>query len=232
MTSSAVKNSIELYMVLSNKSGRQNLGTYLRTASAFGTTQVLVESEVNAWLDIAVGSERFGTHGAHRAQKYVDVVHFDEFAEARAYLKSKGCTIFGLSQQPVGSFAHATPYEGTSAFVIDNEFPGLSEEQRAICDNFVHVPFHGEQTEVSSKLVLDTTVVTAITLHHFTVFAQFPVRAIEATSSQGKFMLDAYPTYDPTHNKRGEEKAAMREAKRANADDGLSEDNGLGSMFE
>ncbi|CAH0489736.1 unnamed protein product [Peronospora farinosa] len=180
MTSSAVKNSIELYMVLSNKSGRQNLGTYLRTASAFGTTQVLV-----------VGSERFGTHGAHRAQKYVDVVHFYEFAEARAYLKSKGCTIFGLSQQPVGSFAHATPYKGTSAFVIDNEFPGLSEEQRAICDNFVHVPFHGEQTEVSSKLVLDTTVVTAITLHHFTAFAQFPVRAIEATSSQGKFMLDA-----------------------------------------
>ena len=73
---------------------------------------------------------------------------------------------------------------------------------------------------------------TAITLHHFTAFAQFPVRAIEVTSSQGKFILDAYPTYDPMHNKRGEEKAAMREARRANADDGLSEGDGLGSMFE
>ncbi|KAK1935058.1 hypothetical protein P3T76_010824 [Phytophthora citrophthora] len=39
---SSASNSVELYMVLSNKSGRQNLGTYLRTASAFGTTQVLV----------------------------------------------------------------------------------------------------------------------------------------------------------------------------------------------
>ncbi|KAE9046653.1 Membrane-bound transcription factor site-1 protease [Phytophthora rubi] len=221
MTSSATS-SVELYMVLSNKSGRQNLGTYLRTASAFGTTQVLV-----------VGSERFGTHGAHRAQKYVDVVHVYDFVEAREYLKVKGCTIFGLSKQSQGSYAaHATPYEGTSAFVIDNEFPGLSEEQRAICDHFIHVPFHGEQTEASSALALDTTVVTAITLHHFTAFAQFPVRAIEATSTQGKFVLDAYPTFDPTQNHRGEEKAAMREAKRANADDGLAEGDGLGSMFE
>lgn len=74
--------------------------------------------------------------------------------------------------------------------------------------------------------------VTAITLHHFTAFAQFPVRAIEDTSTQGKFVLDAYPTFDPAHNERGEEKAALREAKRANADDGLSEGDGLGSMFE
>lgn len=41
-TTSSAAGSVELYMVLSNKSGRQNLGTYLRTASAFGTTQVLV----------------------------------------------------------------------------------------------------------------------------------------------------------------------------------------------
>ncbi|KAG7391690.1 Membrane-bound transcription factor site-1 protease [Phytophthora pseudosyringae] len=219
---SSAASSAELYVVLSNKSGRQNLGTYLRTASAFGTTQVLV-----------VGSERFGTHGAHRAQKYVDVVQVYDFAEARAYLKAKGCVVYGLSKQPTGSFeAHATPYEGTSAFVIDNEFPGLSEEQRAICDHFVHVPFHGEQTEASSELTLDITVVTAITLHHFTAFAQFPVRAIEATSTQGKFVLDAYLTYDPAHNERGQEKAAIREAKRAAAADGLAEGDGLGGMFE
>ncbi|KAG7400195.1 Membrane-bound transcription factor site-1 protease [Phytophthora boehmeriae] len=215
-------NSVDLYVVLSNKSGRQNLGTYLRTASAFGTTQVLV-----------VGSERFGTHGAHRAQKYVDVVHFYDFDAAREYLKAKNCIIYGLSKQSARSFAaHATPYEGSSAFVVDNEFPGLSEEQRAICDHFVYVPFHGAQTEASSALTLDTTVETAITLHHFTAFAQFPVRAIEATSTQGKFVLDAYPAFDPAHNQRGEEKAAMREAKRAAADDGLSEGDGIGSMFE
>lgn len=32
----------ELYVVLSNLSSKQNLGTFLRTASAFGATQVVV----------------------------------------------------------------------------------------------------------------------------------------------------------------------------------------------
>ncbi|KAJ8533497.1 hypothetical protein ON010_g13759 [Phytophthora cinnamomi] len=126
------------------------------------------------------------------------------------------------------SFGRAAPSSGLASSRKRLMFPGLSDEQRAICDHFVHVPFHGDQTEVSKALALDTTVVTAITLHHFTAFAQFPVRAIEATSTQGKFVLDAYPTFDPAQNKRGEEKAAMREAKRANADDGLSEGDGLG----
>ncbi|RLN90018.1 hypothetical protein BBJ28_00006144 [Nothophytophthora sp. Chile5] len=197
--------AVELYVVLSNKSGRQNMGTYLRTASAFGATQVVVGTSAHA---------RFGTHGAHRAQKYVDVVHFYDFAAAREYLRAKGCTIFGLSAQPAQSF-------------------GLSDEQRAICDQFVHVPFHGAQTEASSALTLDTTVVMAITLHHFTAFAQFPVRAFEATNTQGKFVLDSLPAFDPAHNQRGDQKAAMREAKRANATDGLAAgDDGLAGMFD
>ncbi|CEG40863.1 trna rrna methyltransferase family protein [Plasmopara halstedii] len=214
-------NSVELYVVLSNKNGRQNLGTYLRTASAFGATQVLV-----------VGSERYSTHGAHRAQKYVSVVHFYSYVEAREYLKTKGCTIFGLSKELTNSYVtHATPYHGTSAFVIDNEFPGLSDEQRASCDHFVYVPFHGEQTKDSNQLVLDTTVVTAITLHHFTTFAQFSVRSFETTGTQGKFILDAYPSYGSIQVKYGEEKAMKRKIQRANLNDGL-DDNTLNDIFQ
>lgn len=52
---------------------------------------------------IAVGSLRFGTHGSHRAHKYVDVVHFYKFDEAKAYLKSKGCDIIGVKVQPSSS---------------------------------------------------------------------------------------------------------------------------------
>jgi hypothetical protein len=103
---------VELYVVLSNQSGRQNLGTYLRTASAFGAPQVIVGASrgwLVGWLErerdgsptVAargpVGSQRFGTHGAHRAQKYVDIVHFYELRDAREYLKSKGCAIYGVS---------------------------------------------------------------------------------------------------------------------------------------
>jgi hypothetical protein len=70
------------------------------------------------WPALLVGSERFGTHGAHRAQKYVDVVHFYDFTEAREYLKEKGCTIFGLSKQSAGSF-------GRSKCSLPGSFVGL-----------------------------------------------------------------------------------------------------------
>lgn len=39
-----------LYVVLSNQSSKQNLGTFLRTASAFGATQVIVGASFSALL--------------------------------------------------------------------------------------------------------------------------------------------------------------------------------------
>ncbi|TMW65828.1 hypothetical protein Poli38472_003593 [Pythium oligandrum] len=146
----------ELYVVLSNTSGKQNVGTYLRMASAFGATQILV-----------VGSQRYGTHGAHRAHKYVNVVHFYKFSEAQAYLKERNCAIYGIRQhdQVDSVAAHEVLYQGSSAFVIDNEIVGLSDEQVAICDAFVLVPFH---VTPRTELVLDVAVVTTIVFHHLT----------------------------------------------------------------
>lgn len=200
MAEAATSPRAELYVVLFNTSGRQNLGTYLRTASAFGATQVIV-----------VGSDRFGTHGAHRAQKYVDIVHFYHLAEAHAYLKSKGCAIVGVKSTEGSRAAHVMPYTGSTAFLIENEDGCIMSEHAALCDGFVHVPFHGPQ---KTPLVMDTTVIAAIVLHHFTKWAGFIPRAFEATSTQGKFVLDAYPTFDPNDTKALQVTAA-REAKRA-----------------
>ncbi|GLE04439.1 hypothetical protein PINS_up013381 [Pythium insidiosum] len=212
-----------LYVVLSNTSGKQNLGTYLRTATAFGATQVIV-----------VGSQRFGTHGAHRAHKYVDIIHFYKYAEAREYLLSQNCAIVGIAQRSGqvanSSAVHEAPFTGSTAFVVDNENPGLlSPEQMAICDAFVHVPFHGVQP--SEAPALDATVVTAITLHHFTKWAAFPVRAFEATSTQGKFVLDDYPTVEAVkQDRRAQEVAAARLAHRSLDVDELI-DPGLANIF-
>lgn len=118
--------------------------------------------------------------------------------------------------------AHQAPFQGSAAFVIDNEVPGLSEEQIAICDSFVHVPCHGTQ---STAVSLDTTVVAAIVFHDFTKWAKFPARSMESTSTQGKFLLDAYPTF-----KKDEHKAAEREQQRITTDQELT--YGLPSMFD
>ncbi|TYZ63109.1 hypothetical protein PybrP1_004623 [[Pythium] brassicae (nom. inval.)] len=207
-----------LYVVLSNQSSKQNLGTYLRTATAFGATQVVV-----------VGTTRFGTHGAHRAHKFVDIAHFYKFDDARAYLKSKGCAILGLCAPTAAATAlsstaaHETAFTCSTAFVVDNEAPGLSPAQRAVCDGFVHVPCHGAQATPAG---LDTTVVLAIALHHFTAWAQFTPRATEATRTQGKFVLDALPA--PT---RDAHKATERARKRAPADEADLAD-ALGRIFD
>lgn len=101
--------------------------------------------------------------------------------------------------------------------MIDNEVAGLSPEQIAICDAFVHVPSHGTS---ATTLALDTTVVAAIVLHNFTKWAKFVPRSMEATSTQGKFVLDAYPT-----PQRDAAKAAERALKRAvAADDDVATD--------
>lgn len=112
--------------------------------------------------------------------------------------------------------AQQTPFQGSTAFVIDNEVPGLSEEQAAICDAFVHVPCHGAQV---TPVSLDITVVAAIVFYNFTKWAKFPARSMEATSTQGKFVLDAYPTH-----KKDENKAAERAQKREFADEDLADE--------
>jgi hypothetical protein len=96
------------------------------------------------------------------------------------------------------------------------------------------VPSHGEQTVVSLSLALDTTVVMAIALRHFARFAKFAERSIESTSTQGKFVLDAYPTPDRVQaGDKSEQVAAEREAKRlaAAASDALDSDD-LAGMFD
>jgi hypothetical protein len=102
----------------------------------------------------------------------------------------------------------------------------LSAEQVAICEGFVHVPFHGPQ---NAPLALDATVVAAIVFHHFTKWAQFPVRPFEATTTQGKFVLDAFPVSNGS-DARSQQVAAEREAKRALDVDELMSDE-LSNIF-
>ena len=52
------------YMVVEIKP-KQNIGTILRCAVAFGIDRFII-----------IGSPKFGTHGAHGAQKFMTIMHF------------------------------------------------------------------------------------------------------------------------------------------------------------
>ncbi|CAM9220637.1 unnamed protein product [Scytosiphon promiscuus] len=77
------------YLVLSNPSTKNNLGTLIRCAAAFAVEEVVV-----------VGATRWSTHGAHGSNKHVRYRCFDDWESAAAFLKNeKDCDLCGIVGQ-------------------------------------------------------------------------------------------------------------------------------------
>ncbi|OQR92375.1 hypothetical protein THRCLA_08720 [Thraustotheca clavata] len=213
------------YIVASNLAGRKNLGTFLRTSSAFGVKQLIV-----------VGSERYGTHGGHNAHKYVDIIHKHTFEEAQEYLKSVNCmTILGLQ-----SYRHPTPspsiddmvFTGPTAFILGNEGGGLSEDQRSICTGFVHV-VHYPLPVQTTPFDLDLTVQLAIVLQTYTCTTKaYTERSMEDTSTRGKFQLSERIATSAQSTSEKTQIARQRQEKKAQVENVMNDSLALGSFLE
>ena len=104
---------------------RQNIGTNLRTAVAFGATAVIV-----------VGSRKFSFHGAHGAEKHIPVIHFFSWEECSLFAKSLDCKLYGISGTPSVSSNVHMPHDykfNTHAVFILNLCGTLSAEELSIC---------------------------------------------------------------------------------------------------
>ena len=64
------------FLVVHNVAKRHNIGTLLRSASAFGVTQVLI-----------VGRRDMNCFGAHGAQAHVPMRHFSSLSSAKEFLR-------------------------------------------------------------------------------------------------------------------------------------------------
>ncbi|RHY83950.1 hypothetical protein DYB37_011572 [Aphanomyces astaci] len=202
--------------------GRKNLGTYLRTGTAFGVKQVLV-----------VGSDRFGTHGGHNAHKYVDVVTFHTCDDVHTYLTSRGCRILGLHSSTTlnntpSSTCTDTEFAPCTAFVVGNEGGDLSLDQRRICDGFVHISHYSPRrsSPINAPFEVDLTVQVGVLLHRFTTWSgQYIQRSMQDTTTRGKFALATraprQKAVDPSVT-RGRQ--AKKEAVEARMDDDLDLD--------
>ncbi|ETV93698.1 hypothetical protein H310_12464 [Aphanomyces invadans] len=211
----------EFYLIASNMMGRKNLGTFLRTGSAFGVKQVLV-----------VGSDRFGTHGGHNAHKYVEVLTFHTCDEVYAYLKARNCRILGLHSSTTLKNMDTSmcldkdaEFAPSTAFVLGNEGGDLSPEQRGICDGFIHLPHFKprRQSPSTSLFEVDLTVQLGILLHRFTTWSgQYTERGIEDTSTRGKFALaERAPRHRTEHPTVTLGRQAKKEAVEAIMEDDL-----------
>jgi len=151
------------YILLSNLQSGSNIGAICRNALSFNVSEVVIVGRPNSWKS----KMRTADRGAKNVLKFES---FPSTQLAAAYLKEeRGCTIIGLEIMPQAKslITYAFP-PGNCAFVFGNEGGGLSETQRALCDDFVYIPQYS-----SGMASINVACVSAITLQRFAVHAQY-----------------------------------------------------------
>jgi len=144
------------YLVVFNVAKKQNVGGLIRTANAFGASEVVI-----------VGRKDFREFGAFGTSTGIARRHFYRLDEACAYLRDQGCAICGVEILDGAVSGEQRPFRGSTAFLVGNEGDGLTAAQIAQCDHAVYVPQYGTGAS------LNVNVATAVVLHHFALWADF-----------------------------------------------------------
>lgn len=152
------------YLILFNIAKRENLGFLVRTANAFGVTEILV-----------VGRRDIKKGGACGALQTTRIRHFVTLDQAIVYVRDLGCSICGIEILDEACPVDARPFRGSTAFMLGNEGSGLTAKQRSHCDYSVYIPQFG------SPECLNVNVATGIVLHQFASWAGFIENAREGS---------------------------------------------------
>ncbi|CAE7200987.1 ysgA [Symbiodinium natans] len=191
----------ESFLLIYNVSKKQNFGTLLRSACAFGVSEVLV-----------VGAKKISTFGNQGTAAHANVRHFDTLQAAKDDLRSRGAQICGIEIDDTAQPVTSHPFGGSTAFMLGNEGEGMSTAQKEVCDSFVYIPqFTGATAS------LNVAIAGSIVLHHFATWAGMQ----EHPRSGEKFVVEAprgtlEKFQNPTEAEREEmeRKRAERAAKR------------------
>lgn len=151
---------MESFVIVHNVAKRHNIGTLVRTATAFGVSEVIL-----------VGRKDFNAFGSHGSTLHLNFRHFYTLQQAHEYLKGKDCDICGVEIADGAIAVHEHPFKKSTAFLLGNEGTGLSSKEMEICDYFVYISQYGCGTAS-----LNVTVAASIVLHHFAVWAGFSER--------------------------------------------------------
>lgn len=189
------------YLLLFNVGKKQNFGTLLRSACAFGVSEIFV-----------VGAKKLSTFGNQGTAGFTPEKYFDTLDSAKASCVARGIRICGIEIDDSARPVQEHPFSGPTAFMLGNEGIGMSPQQRAACDFFVYIPQHSGATAS-----LNVAIAGSIVLHHFALWARLPEQARRGE----KYVLDARRDKlerftNPTEAEHEEmvQKRAERSAKR------------------
>lgn len=193
----------KFYLILHDISKRNNIGTLIRSASAFGCSGVVV-AEAKRKSDLP-------TFGAHGADKHL-TFHFtaDPFQYARSKL---GCRIVGVEiTDEAQSVCVAEVFAGASAnvaFVLGNEGSGMHPSVQRKCDEFVYIPHYGAGTAS-----LNVAVAGSIVFQQFASRQRFAERARLGE----KFIVAQLASEELKNLNDPEQVASKQQARRAKQD--------------
>lgn len=167
-------NKPKFYVLIYNLSKAKNIGTLIRSASAFGCSQIFVLGS-----DKKVLKKFYGSQGTAQKSEFV---FFDSSDQLSSYCKTNDITIVGVEIGEHAKPVNSHPFKGNTLFVLGNEGVGMNQKQRDLCgENLVYIPQFSNTTAS-----LNVAVAASIVFHHYSLWAKYE----EVVYENEKFQVD------------------------------------------
>ena len=154
------ENKYDFYLLIYNIQSKHNVGTLIRSASAFNCKKIIVLGK-----DKKVLKKFFGHQGTVKKMEFVFIETLDEL---KKFCKDNNIFICGVeiggSSQPI----HKQPFRGNTMFVLGNEGSGMNDKQKEMCDQLVYIPQYSSKTGS-----LNVAIAGSIIFHHFALWAEY-----------------------------------------------------------
>lgn len=150
----------DFYLLIYNIQSKHNVGTLIRSASAFNCKKVLVLGSNKKVL-----KKFFGSQGT---VKKMDFVFFETIDAIRKFCKDNEIFICGVEIGESSVPINKQPFKGNTLFVLGNEGAGMNLKQKEMCDQLVYIPQYSNKTGS-----LNVAIAGSIIFHHFAVWAEY-----------------------------------------------------------
>jgi tRNA G18 (ribose-2'-O)-methylase SpoU len=198
------ENKYDFYLLIYNIQSKHNVGTLVRSASAFNCKKIIVLGSNKKIL-----KKFFGHQGTVKKMEFIFIETVDE---VKKFCKENNIFICGVEIGEKSEPIQKQPFKGNTLFVLGNEGSGMNYKQKEMCDHIVYIPQYSSKTGS-----LNVAIAGSIIFHHFGVWAGYK----EATFTDEKYDVTR-PENKYLNKVEGQEKEPLSED---GGEENLSEKN-------
>ena len=179
----------KFYLLIHNIQSKKNIGTLLRSGSAFDISKVFLISKDNEKTKKTKIMKNFHLFfGAQGTAKKLSYEVFFSIEDAKEHFIKNKIKVCGIEITKTSKKVTEHPFEGNTCFILGNEGDGLHPTLKEICDYFVYIPHFTDKTAS-----LNVAVAGSIVFHHFATWANY---------QQGEMYGEKFQNQSVISNKR------------------------------